>query len=76
MLKSTVTRLFALFIALTLSVAHGQELDLSIFKLTFSDEFDGDKLDSTKWQAPEMPLSQKLLCSHGRPVIPPPSISS
>ncbi|MFN0076834.1 MAG: GH39 family glycosyl hydrolase [Prosthecobacter sp.] len=51
----TITRLFVLFIALTLSVAHGQELDLNKFKLTFSDEFDGDKLDTTKWQAPEMP---------------------
>ncbi len=30
-------------------------LDLTKFKLTFSDEFDGDKLDTTKWQAPEMP---------------------
>lgn len=47
-----MTRLIALFIALTLSVAHGQELDLSKFKLTFSDEFDGDQLDTTKWQAP------------------------
>ncbi len=41
--------------ALTPSVSHGQELDLSKFKLTFSDEFDGDQLDATKWQAPEMP---------------------
>ncbi len=32
-----------------------RELDLSKFRLTFSDEFDGDKLDTTKWQAPEMP---------------------
>ncbi len=30
-------------------------LDLTKFKLTFSDEFDGNKLDLTKWQAPEMP---------------------
>ena len=35
MLKSTVTRLVALFIAIALSVAHGQELDLSTFRLTF-----------------------------------------
>ena len=32
-----------------------QQLDLTKFKLTFSDEFDGDQLDATKWQAPEMP---------------------
>ena len=50
-----MTRLFALFLALILSVVHGQELDLSTFELTFSDEFEGNKLDTTKWQAPEMP---------------------
>ncbi|CAN5887169.1 hypothetical protein BH11VER1_BH11VER1_06460 [soil metagenome] len=33
----------------------GRQLDLSSFKLTFSDEFEGDQLDTTKWQAPEMP---------------------
>lgn len=31
------------------------EIDLTKFKLKFSDEFDGDQLDTTKWQAPEMP---------------------
>ncbi len=30
----------------------GEKLDLSKFTLTWSDEFDGDKVDSTKW-APE-----------------------
>ena len=47
--------LLVIISALALSVAHGQEIDLSKFKLTFSDEFDGDQLDNTKWQAPEMP---------------------
>jgi hypothetical protein len=41
--------------ALMLATAAHAQLDLSTFKLTFSDEFDGDKLDTTKWQAPEMP---------------------
>ena len=50
-----MTRILTLVFALTLSVANGQELDLSRFKLTFSDEFNGDQLDTTKWQAPEMP---------------------
>ncbi|MDB6072141.1 MAG: glycoside hydrolase family 39 [Verrucomicrobiales bacterium] len=30
-------------------------LDLSAFKLTFSDEFEGNELDPAKWQSPEMP---------------------
>jgi beta-glucanase (GH16 family) len=30
-------------------------LDLSQFKLTWQDEFDGDMLDPAKWEAPEMP---------------------
>ena len=30
------------------------EIDLSKFKLTFDDEFNGDHLDTNKWQAPEM----------------------
>jgi beta-glucanase (GH16 family) len=47
--------ILTLISVLTLSIAHGQEIDLTKFKLTFSDEFDGDKLDTTKWQAPEMP---------------------
>ena len=41
--------------ALLLATAAQAQLDLSTFKLTFSDEFDGDQLDTTKWQAPEMP---------------------
>lgn len=35
--------------------ANAPQIDLSKFKLTFHDEFDGDHLDATKWQAPEMP---------------------
>ena len=31
------------------------EIDLSKFKMTFHDEFDGKVLDETKWEAPEMP---------------------
>ena len=42
-------------IALLLATAAQAQLDLSTFKITFSDEFEGDKLDTTKWQAPEMP---------------------
>ncbi len=30
-------------------------IDLSKFKMTFHDEFDGNVLDATKWEAPEMP---------------------
>ena len=46
---------FLLILALTLSISGGQEIDLSRFTLTFSDEFDGEQLDPTKWQTPEMP---------------------
>ncbi len=35
--------------------AERPKLDLSKFTMTFNDEFDGDKLDTTKWEAPEMP---------------------
>ena len=31
------------------TIPHGRELDMSKFELTWSDEFDGDKLDLTKW---------------------------
>lgn len=31
--------------------ASGQELDLSKFELTWSDEFEGEKIDSSKWQS-------------------------
>ena len=31
------------------AIPHGRELDMSKFELTWSDEFDGDKLDLTKW---------------------------
>jgi beta-glucanase (GH16 family) len=34
--------------------ASAAKLDLSQFKLTWQDEFNGDKLDPTKWEAPEM----------------------
>jgi beta-glucanase (GH16 family)/N-acetylneuraminic acid mutarotase len=33
----------------------GRRIDLSKFKLTFDDEFNGDQLDTNKWEAPEMP---------------------
>lgn len=31
------------------TIPHGRELDMSKFELAWSDEFDGDKLDLTKW---------------------------
>ena len=31
------------------------KIELSKFKLTFDDEFNGDQLDTNKWEAPEMP---------------------
>ncbi len=38
------------------------EIDLSKFKLTFDDEFDGNQLDTNKWQAPEMPRQGSSRC--------------
>ena len=37
----------------TPTLHHG--IDLSKFKMTFHDEFEGKALDTTKWEAPEMP---------------------
>jgi beta-glucanase (GH16 family) len=31
------------------------KIDLTKFKMTFQDEFNGTQLDTTKWEAPEMP---------------------
>ena len=31
------------------NLPHGKEIDLNDFELTWSDEFDGDKLDRSKW---------------------------
>ncbi|GEM_PF-6437286 len=56
--------ILSMFRCLTLILAVGSplfvaakepEIDLDKFKLTFSDEFDGNQLDTKKWQAPEMP---------------------
>ena len=49
-----ITSLLCILVALSHADTPSQ-LDLSKFKLTFTDEFDGDQLDATKWQAPEMP---------------------
>lgn len=50
-----ISALLCFFGALSHAATPSTDLDLSKFKLTFSDEFDGDQLDETKWQAPEMP---------------------
>ena len=54
-LRSVAVAAVALLLSLSLAAAKDQEIDLSQFKLTFSDEFDGNQLDTSKWQAPEMP---------------------
>jgi hypothetical protein len=54
-LRTVTAAALAPLAALSPAVAGDQEIDPSKFKRTFSDEFDGDQLDTTKWQAPEMP---------------------
>ena len=39
----------------TPAAAQKPKIDLRKFKITFHDEFDGKQLDTTKWEAPEMP---------------------